>query len=136
MFCPALPISASPAPRWFVIIPSWPHPRSTCVRKSSARWRGWTCAPASSSRASWPACTTDAAGALHQLAAMVRGKSLVMVFSDLLCDPEPVLAALHHLRHRGHEVILFHVMDEAEVHFPFSGLVEFEDVETPDRLTL
>jgi hypothetical protein len=47
-----------------------------------------------------------------------------------------VLQALHHLRHRGHEVILFHILDEAEVHFPFEGLVEFTDVETPDRLTL
>ena len=53
-----------------------------------------------------------------------------------MTDPEPVLAALHHLRHRGHEVIVFHVLDEAEVHFPFTGLVEFEDVETPDRMTL
>ncbi len=83
-----------------------------------------------------PTGTTDAAAALHQLAAMVHGKSLVMLFSDLLTDPEPVLAALHHLRHRGHEVIVFHVLDEAEVHFPFTGLVEFEDVETPDRMTL
>ncbi len=83
-----------------------------------------------------PTGTTDAAAALHQLAAMVHGKSLVMLFSDLLTDPDPVLAALHHLRHRGHEVIVFHVLDEAEVHFPFTGLVEFEDVETPDRMTL
>ncbi len=83
-----------------------------------------------------PTGATDAAASLHQLAAMIRGKSLVMIFSDLLTDPEPVLAALHHLRHRGHEVIVFHVLDEAEVHFPFSGLVEFEDVETPDRMTL
>ena len=43
---------------------------------------------------------------------------------------------LHHLRHRGNEVILFHILDEAEVHFPFEGVVEFEDVESPDRLTL
>jgi uncharacterized protein (DUF58 family) len=83
-----------------------------------------------------PAGTTDLAGSLHQLASMIRGKSLVMVFSDLLTDPGPVLGALHHLRHRGNEVILFHILDEAEVHFPFEGLVEFEDVESPDRLTV
>src|SRR3954452_13638096 len=83
-----------------------------------------------------PAGTTDLAGSLHQLASMIRSKSLVMVFSDLLTDPEPVLRALHHLRHRGNEIILFHVLDEAEVHFPFDGLVEFEDVESPERLTL
>jgi uncharacterized protein (DUF58 family) len=83
-----------------------------------------------------PSGTTDVAGCLHQLAAMIRGKSLVVVFSDLLTDPEPVLQSLHHLRHRGHEVILFHVLDEAEVHFPFDGLIEFADVETPDKLTI
>jgi uncharacterized protein (DUF58 family) len=83
-----------------------------------------------------PSGQTDVAGALHQLAATIRGRSLVMVFSDLLTEPGPVLEALHHLRHRGHEIILFHVLDEAEVHFPFDGLIEFTDVETPDRLTL
>jgi uncharacterized protein (DUF58 family) len=83
-----------------------------------------------------PSGPTDIAGSLHQLAAMVRGKSLVMVFSDLLAEPGPVMQALHHLRHRGNEVIIFHILDEAEVHFPFQGLVEFEDVETPDRLTI
>jgi uncharacterized protein (DUF58 family) len=83
-----------------------------------------------------PAGQTDVAGAMHQLAALVRGKGLVMVFSDLLTEPEPVLQALHHLRHRGHDVILFHILDEAEVHFPFEGLIEFTDVESPGRLTL
>ena len=83
-----------------------------------------------------PTGRTDIGHALTQLAALVRGKSLVMLFSDLLTDLEPVLRALHLLRHRGHEVILFHVLDEAETRFPFSGLIEFEDVESEDRLTL
>jgi uncharacterized protein (DUF58 family) len=83
-----------------------------------------------------PAGETDLAACVHQLASMVRGKSLIMIFSDLLTDPEPVLQSLHHLRHRGHEIILFHILDEAEVQFPFEGLIEFTDVETPDRLTL
>src|SRR5215831_3131454 len=83
-----------------------------------------------------PSGETAVAPALHQLASMIRGKSLVMIFSDLLTEPEPVLEGLHHLRHRGNEIILFHILDEAEVHFPFDGLIEFEDVETPDRLTI
>src|SRR3954470_13850089 len=83
-----------------------------------------------------PSGPTDVAGSLHQLAGLVRGKSLIMVFSDLLTEPEPVLKAIHHLRHRGHEVILFHILDEAEVHFPFDGVVEFEDVESPERMTV
>jgi uncharacterized protein (DUF58 family) len=83
-----------------------------------------------------PAGQTDVAQCLHQLASMVRGKSLIMLFSDLLTDPQPVLKGLHHLRHGGNEVILFHILDEAEVHFPFSGVVEFEEPEKHERLTL
>jgi hypothetical protein len=66
---------------------------------------------------------------------MLRHASLVMIFSDLLCDPAPVVQALHRLRHRGHDVILFHVLDEAEVKFPFDGMVELEDPESNRRRT-
>ena len=83
-----------------------------------------------------PAGNTDVAHCIHQLAAMIRHKSLVMLFSDLLTEPGPVLESLHHLRHRGNEVILFHILDEAEVHFPFDGVVEFEDVEDHKQLTI
>ena len=83
-----------------------------------------------------PTGPTDIAACLHQLAAMIRSKSLIMVFSDLLTEPGPVLQSLHHLRHRGNDIILFHILDEAEVHFPFEGIVEFEDVEEPRKLTL
>lgn len=84
-----------------------------------------------------PKGETEIAQCLHQFAAMIRNRSLIMIFSDLLTEPEPVIRSLHHLRHRGHEVILFHILDEAEVHFPFEGLTEFQDVEVPDdRLIL
>jgi uncharacterized protein (DUF58 family) len=83
-----------------------------------------------------PTGSTDVAGCLLQLASMVRTRSLILVFSDLLTDAEPVLRSLHALRHRGHEIIVFHVLDEAEVLFPFEGLVEFFDVESPERLVL
>lgn len=83
-----------------------------------------------------PAGQTNVSESLHQLAAMIRSKGLIMIFSDLLADPEPILQSLHHLRHRGHEIILFHILDEAEVHFPFEGVVEFQDVEESRRLTV
>src|SRR3989440_7057664 len=83
-----------------------------------------------------PSGTTDIPHCLQQLAALVRGKSLVMLFSDLLTDPEPLVRSLHLLRHRGHEVILFHILDEAEVKFPFEGVIEFEDPEETRRLTV
>ena len=40
------------------------------------------------------------------------------------------MTSLYRPRHAGHEVILFHILDEAEVHFPFTGLTTFEDPET------
>ena len=42
--------------------------------------------------------------------------------------------ALLRLRHRGHDVILFHVLDEAEAKFPFTGMVELEDPETGEQI--
>jgi uncharacterized protein (DUF58 family) len=83
-----------------------------------------------------PAGQTDLSHCLHQLAVMIRSRSLVLLFSDLLTDPQPVLQGLHHLRHRGNEIILFHILDEAETHFPFDGVIEFEDVEDHNKLTI
>ena len=83
-----------------------------------------------------PEGKTDIAASLTQIAAMLRHASLVMIFSDLLADPEPILQALHRLRHGGHDVILFHVLDEAEAKFPFHGMVELEEPETNERLQL
>jgi uncharacterized protein (DUF58 family) len=83
-----------------------------------------------------PANETDIAKSLIQVAAMLRHASLVMIFSDLLGEPEPILRALHRLRHGGHDVILFHILDEAEAVFPFDGMVELEDPETRQRIEL
>ena len=59
-----------------------------------------------------------------------------MIFSDLLAEPEPVMQALYRLRHGGHDVILFHVLDEAEVSFPFQGMVEFEESENRQLMAI
>lgn len=83
-----------------------------------------------------PEGETDIGASLTQLAAMLKHSSLVMIFSDLLTDEENVIPALRRLRHGGHDVILFHVLDEAEVTFPFRGLVDFEEPESSERLEL
>lgn len=81
-----------------------------------------------------PEGETDIANSLSQIAAMMKHRSLVMIFSDLLADPQPIVQALRRIRHGGHDVILFHVLDDAEVRFPFEGVVEFEEPEASDRL--
>jgi uncharacterized protein (DUF58 family) len=83
-----------------------------------------------------PQGRTDAATSLNQLAAMLKHRSLVMIFSDLLADPEPIIAALRRLRHDRNDIILFHVLDEAEVAFPFDGLVEFEEPESGQKVEI
>lgn len=81
-----------------------------------------------------PRDKTNIGNSLNQLAAMLKHSSLVMLFSDLLAEPDEVIAALRRLRHGGHDVILFHVLDQAEVAFPFEGLVELEDPETNETI--
>ncbi len=83
-----------------------------------------------------PSGKTDIARSLVQIAAMLRHRSLVMLFSDLLADPVPVRDALMRLRHGGHDVILFHILDEAEVRFPFEGMVELHEPETNTKLVI
>ncbi len=81
-----------------------------------------------------PAGATAIAKSLHQVAGMMRHRSLVMLFSDLLGDHEPIQRALHRLRFAGHDVIIFHILDEAEALFPFEGMLELEDNETRETL--
>ena len=81
-----------------------------------------------------PAGETEIAKSLHQVASMMRHRSLVMLFTDLLGDYDSILKALHRLRFAGHDVIVFHILDEAEALFPFEGMLELEDNETNEKL--
>jgi len=81
-----------------------------------------------------PEGKTDLAKSLNQLGAMLRTRTLVMIFTDLLDDTEAAFNSMYRLRHGGHDVILFHIMDEAEVSFPFSGVCELEDPESNEKL--
>lgn len=83
-----------------------------------------------------PTGATDVARSLRQFAPMVRHKSLIMIFSDLLADPEPIIEAFRLLRFAGHDLMVFHVLDEAEAHFPFSGMCELRDPESGALMTV
>ena len=85
---------------------------------------------------------TDVAGVLHTIAQQIPKRSLVIVFSDMLgrgaAEQAAALAALQHLRHQHHEVLVFHVLDRAtESNFDFQDrLYIFEDVETGQEIRL
>jgi uncharacterized protein (DUF58 family) len=81
-----------------------------------------------------PGKETDLAEVLHKLANRFQRRCLIVLVSDLYGEPEAVVKALHHFRHRRHEVILFHVLDKAELEFPFRDLTAFHDMETGERL--
>jgi uncharacterized protein (DUF58 family) len=71
---------------------------------------------------------------LERLAGRVARRGLVFLISDGFDDVEPLLTGLRHLRFRGHEVVLFHVLHRDEVEFPLDGNVRFLDLEGADEL--
>ncbi len=76
-----------------------------------------------------PKQKTDLARVFHEVAERLGRKGLVVVISDLFDDPTRILAGLRHLRHRGHDVIVFHVLDHDEVTFPLERITLFEGLE-------
>ena len=84
---------------------------------------------------------TGAVEALHQIAEASSRRSLVVVFSDLLDrggNVDEMMAALQHLRHNKHEVVVFHVLDKAtEVDFEFEDRPTiFHDLESGEEVRL
>ena len=72
---------------------------------------------------------TELAPTFHYMADTVKRRGLIVVMSDLFGDLEDVIAGLRHFRHRKHEVVVFHILDEDEVTFPFNDLTKFEGLE-------
>ena len=70
------------------------------------------------------------AGPMLKITEMLSRKGILVVISDFYEDPDDVLTALGPLRARGHDVIVFHVMDPYELEFPFEEASGFEDLET------
>jgi len=81
-----------------------------------------------------PAEPTNVSATLHQMAERIKRRGLVILLSDLLDQPEAVLKGLKHFRHRNHEVIVFHILDPAELTFDFKRAAIFVDLETDERI--
>jgi uncharacterized protein (DUF58 family) len=82
-----------------------------------------------------PGTTSDVGRPLHQLAEALGKRSLAVLISDLLDEPDRVIRGLKHLRFRGTDVIVFQVLDPNELQFPFRGAARFTDVESALEVT-
>ncbi len=82
-----------------------------------------------------PKDKTDLLAIFRGVAESSPRRGMVIVISDLLADRAGLVKGLKLLRQRGHDVLVFHVMDDDELDFPFSGPTRFEGLELPDHLT-
>jgi uncharacterized protein (DUF58 family) len=76
-----------------------------------------------------PAEKTDLLKVFRQIAEATTRRRMIVVFSDLLTDREPLFKGLEMLRHQRHDVMLFHILDDDELTFPFGGMTRFEGLE-------
>ncbi|MCC7192627.1 MAG: DUF58 domain-containing protein [Phycisphaeraceae bacterium] len=79
-----------------------------------------------------PVGQTDLTTTFNELAETMKRRALVVVLSDLFSVGEvgKLLESISHLRHKKHEVVVFHVLDRAELTFPFDDVTQIEDIET------
>lgn len=78
---------------------------------------------------------SDLTRPLRQLADTLVKRSLVIVISDLLDEPDPAIRALRQLKCRGTDVIVFQILDPHELTFPFDTAATFRDVESTEAVT-
>jgi uncharacterized protein (DUF58 family) len=81
-----------------------------------------------------PAGGTEAGSALRDVAGRLRRRGLVVLLSDLLVDPDSTRLAIQFLRHRGHEVLVFHLLDPGERELPAVRDARFVDPETGEEI--
>lgn len=79
---------------------------------------------------------TDVLGSLHQIAESIKKRSLVILISDLMDDPQKILQAFKHFRNHRHELLVFHIFDPAEQELSFKHETEFVDSESGEKITV
>lgn len=76
-----------------------------------------------------PSGDTAVGKILQEVAGKINRRGLIILISDLLDEPEDILKGLQLFRFKGNDVIVFHLMDPAELDLPFEGNILFEDME-------
>jgi len=83
-----------------------------------------------------PGRLTSVASTFHDLARTIAKRGLVIVISDLYDEPGEIIRALQHFVYKKHQIIVFHVLDAAELSLPFGGIRRFVDLETGESLQI
>jgi uncharacterized protein (DUF58 family) len=81
-----------------------------------------------------PSELTEFRKPLRFLAEYLSRRGLIVLISDLYDEPENIIAGLKALRAKGNDIIVFHIMDNFELTFPFEDMAQFEDMETKKKL--
>ena len=81
-----------------------------------------------------PGRRTAVAQTFHDLANRIAKRGLIVVISDLYDDQSEIMKALQHFVYKKHQIIVFHVLDSAELEFPFTKITTFVDMETQQKL--
>lgn len=76
-----------------------------------------------------PGGETNVGRILDDIAGQIKRRGLIVLVSDLLDEPVQILKGLRQFRFKGNDVIVFHVLDPAELNLPFDGNILFEDLE-------
>jgi uncharacterized protein (DUF58 family) len=74
------------------------------------------------------------AGPVNKIAEHFRRRSVVVLISDFYEDPDVILDSIKPLRFLGNELLVFHVLDPAEIHFDYNDASSFEDLESGEQL--
>ncbi|MGD0094515.1 MAG: DUF58 domain-containing protein [Planctomycetota bacterium] len=77
---------------------------------------------------------TDVGAILHEFARRIKQRGFVILLSDLLDSVDDFLLGLEHLRYRGHNVIVFHILDPYELELPMRGAWKFKSLEGSEEL--
>jgi len=83
---------------------------------------------------SQPRDKTDMYSIFRHVAEGTPRRGMMIVCSDLLADHAGTLRGLKMLRQRGHDLLVFHILDDDELDFPFAGPTRFEGLESADFL--
>ncbi len=81
-----------------------------------------------------PGKRTAIAETFHHLAERIAKRGMIIIISDLYDDPDAVMKALQHFCYKKHQIILFHVLDPAELELPFKRMTNFVDLETREKI--